>query len=92
MAGVTDSVTNGPPHKSKGHPEGWPVYVRVWEQNRRSADTRHRSGDDHCTTEFPLCQDSCRLSCRGVCNAPEVRLKAIVRPGIEISGETTSGA
>jgi hypothetical protein len=31
--------------------KGWPVYVRLRGQSRRSADTRHRSGDECCTTE-----------------------------------------
>jgi hypothetical protein len=34
------------------HPVGLPVYVRVRGWSRRSVDTRHRSGDDYCTSEF----------------------------------------
>jgi hypothetical protein len=43
-------VLGGVIPNTKGHPKGWPVYVRVRGQSRRSADTRHRPGDEYCTT------------------------------------------
>ena len=37
---------------SKAHPEGWPVYVRVRGQNRRSADALIGFVWEHCRAEF----------------------------------------
>jgi hypothetical protein len=36
----------------KAAPKGWPVYVRVRGQSRRSVDTRNRCGHDYCTSVF----------------------------------------